>query len=288
MKHTHSQPITRATLAAACALLLGTAAAYGQQSTSYGTDSKRQSTDSTSTTSTSTSAQATANDQATSSTAASTEAGAPTGRDTTATVASGKLGFMDRRFVTKVADGGQAEVAIAELAAQRATNPEVRSFAEKLVKDHTAVNTELQGIASAKNVKLDQDDDKDRAYKRLSKKSGAEFDQEFVEHMIDKHENSIKMFEKASKDAKDADLRSFAAKHVDHLREHLKQAESLRASTMPTGRIDASTSTSTDSTPRTNSTYDSINDKNPNAPATPPASTDSPNTSAESKRDDGR
>lgn len=171
----------------------------------------------------------------------------------------GKLGFMDKRFVTKAADGGQAEVQIAQLAAQQATNPEVKSFAQKLVNDHTAVNQELMSLASSKGVALDKDDGQDRFYKRLSKKTGADFDREFVEHMIDDHEKDIKMFEKASNDAKDSDIRSFASKHVGHLREHLTQAQGLRASVMPTGREDdtsgranlntnSTTTTSTDAT----------------------------------------
>ena len=165
---------------------------------------------------------------------ASTSAGAATGRDST--TSSAKLSWGDRRFVTKAADGGQTEVQAAQLAAQRATNPDVKNFAQKLVDDHTKVNSELMTLAKQKNVKLDTDDHKDRAYNRLNKKSGAEFDQEFVENMIDEHEKDIKMFEKAASDAKDAEVRSFASKHVSHLREHLQQAQNLRQSVMPTGR----------------------------------------------------
>jgi putative membrane protein len=149
-----------------------------------------------------------------------------------------KLSWGDRRFVTKAADGGQSEVQLAQLATQQATNPEVKSFAQKLVDAHSKVNAELMTLASQKNVKIDTDDDKDRAYKRLSKKTGADFDQEFVEHMIDEHEKEIKLFEKAANDAKDADVRLFASKHVGHLRDHLQQAQGLRQAVMPTGRID--------------------------------------------------
>lgn len=180
----------------------------------------------------------------------------------TGTTNSGKLGFMDKRFVTKAADDGLAEVQIAQLAADRATNPEVKSYAQKLVTDHTAVNQELMGIASSKGVSLDKDDGQDRAYRALAKKSGADFDREFVEHMIDGHEKAIKMFEKASTEAKDADLRSFASKHVGHLKEHLTQAQSLRQSTMPTGRDDD------------NSGRGAIKDTStPSAPETPSATT---------------
>ena len=168
-----------------------------------------------------------------------------TGTTTSTTTGRDKLSWGDRRFVTKAADGGQAEVQLAELAAQRAMNPEVKSFAQKLVDDHTKVNSELMSLASQKNVKVDVDDDKDRAYNRLNKKSGSEFDQEFVEHMIDEHEKDVKMFEKAASDAKDPEVRAFASKHVTDLREHLQQAQSLRQSVMPTGRTDSSSGRST-------------------------------------------
>ncbi len=180
-------------------------------------------------------------------------AGAPTGRDT---IKADKLAWGDRRFVHKAAEDGRAEVQLAELAAQRASHAEVKSFAQKLVDQHSKVNSELTDIAGQKNVKLEDDDDKDRAYKRLSKKSGHEFDQEFVEHMIDEHEKCIRMFEKASTDAKDSDVRAFAAKHLDHLRSHLQEAQGLRQAVMPTGRMDDSSGraapagpTSTDTRP---------------------------------------
>lgn len=160
----------------------------------------------------------------------------PTGR---MTVSSEKLGWMERRWITKTADAGTTEVELAELATEQATNPDVKKYAQMLVDAHTKVNDELKGIATAKGVTLETDDlGSDRAYKRLSKKTDMEFDREFVEHMIDSHEDSIKRFEKASADAKDADLRAFAAKHVDHLREHLAKAETLRTTIMPTGRVD--------------------------------------------------
>lgn len=170
----------------------------------------------------------------------------PTGRDT---MKSDKLAWGDRRFVHKAAEDGKAEVQLAELAAQRASHAEVKAFAQKLVDQHAQVNSELTSIAAQKNVKLEDDDDKDRAYKRLSRKSGHEFDQEFVEHMIDEHEKCIRMFEKASTDAKDSDVRAFASKHLDHLRTHLQEAQNLRATVMPTGRMDENSGRATPAGP---------------------------------------
>lgn len=152
-----------------------------------------------------------------------------------------KLSWGDRRFVTRAADDGQAEVQLAQLAAQKASNPDVRNYAQQLVDQHTQVNSELMDIASSRNLKIDQDQGHDRAYRRLSKTSGDEFDREFVDHMIDEHEKDIRMFEKASRDAKDPEVKQFASKTLASLRQDLTQAQQLQRSIVPTGRTESDT-----------------------------------------------
>lgn len=218
------------------------------------------------------------------STTSSVGAGAPTGRDTMAS--DKKLGWGDRRFVTKAAEAGMTEVQLAQLAATQASNTEVRNYAQKLVEDHSMVNSELTTLASRKNVEIDQDDDKDRAYKRLADKTGSEFDREFVEHMIDEHEKDIKMFEKAAEDAKDPDVRAFASKHVGHLREHLQRAESLRATIMPTGRTDDDEARSTSTGADTSATGTSTTGSGSTDTSTSGLGTSSSSTSGTSSSDD--
>lgn len=154
---------------------------------------------------------------------------------------SDKLSWGDRRFVTKAADDGQEEVQLAQLATQKATNPEVKQFAQQMVDQHTQVNSQLLSLAESKNVKIDKEDNKeDRAYRRLNKASGSDFDREFVERMVDDHEKDIKLFEKAAKNAKDPEIRQFASSTLDHLRQHLTQVQQLQQSIVPTGREDSS------------------------------------------------
>lgn len=149
---------------------------------------------------------------------------------------SKKLSWGDRRFVTKAADDGMEEVQLAQLAAQQATNPEVKQFAQQMAEQHQQVNSQLMSIAESKNVKIDKDDEtKSREYKRLSKASGSDFDREFVERMVDDHEKDIKLFEKAANNAKDPEIRQFASSTLDHLRQHLTQVQQLQQSIVPTG-----------------------------------------------------
>lgn len=269
MKPLTSFPTRRALLAASCAMLAGVMTASAQSSSSStGSNSSNasgsgsyQSSGSGSSRNSGTSGTYDRNSgSGSSANNANTSSGSQTGSTMSGSSTYGttgtssntasmggntKLSWSDKRFVTKAAEDGQAEVQLAQLAAQRAQNPEVRSFAQRLVTDHTQVNSELMSIASSKQVNLDKEDNKDRAYRRLSKENGADFDREFVEHMIDQHEKDIKAFDKAAQDAKDQEIRSFASKHVGHLREHLQQAQTLRQSVMPTGRTDDTTSSST-------------------------------------------
>jgi putative membrane protein len=141
------------------------------------------------------------------------------------------------------------------------------------------VNSELHSLANTKSVDLDLDNDKDRAYKRLSAKSGADFDREFIDHMIDEHEDDIKMFEKASVDAKDLDVRNFASKHLADLRQHLQKAHALQSSTMPTGRMDDDNH----SAPSSSSSYPSSrSSSNSAAGSTSSGSSDSMNSGTNS------
>jgi predicted outer membrane protein len=60
----------------------------------------------------------------------------------------------DRDFAMKAASGGMAEVQAAQLAAQQATSPQIKQFAQRMITDHTAANSELQQIAKQANIDL--------------------------------------------------------------------------------------------------------------------------------------
>jgi putative membrane protein len=134
----------------------------------------------------------------------------------------------DRRFVTKASELNKEEVRLSELAAQQASSPEVRNYAQQLVNEHTQAGTELSAIASRKGVTATAHDDYDqRAVNKLAKKTGKDFDEAYVEKMKDAHEDAIDLFEKEAKNAKDPDLQAFASKTLPTLREHQQHAKML-------------------------------------------------------------
>jgi len=136
----------------------------------------------------------------------------------------------DAQFVAKAAEGGQFEIEIGKLAAQKATDSAVKSFAQMLVDDHSAANDRLRQIATSHNVALPASlpDEKKKEIDQLSKLSGTEFDRQFVKMVgIKDHHHDIDAFEKASKDAKSEDVKSFAQSTLPTLKKHLAAAEKL-------------------------------------------------------------
>lgn len=141
-----------------------------------------------------------------------------------------KLARGDRRFVMEAAGSGMFEVQAAQLATTKASDPNVKSYAGMLVDHHTKANDELTRIANAKGVELPAAPPRAmrRDIEQMGKKQGQEFDTEFVRTVgIKAHEKDIKTFEKAAKDLKDPEIKSFAEKTLPVLKEHLAMAQKL-------------------------------------------------------------
>ena len=81
---------------------------------------------------------------------------------------------------------GLAEVQLGKLAAERASNPDVKAFGQMMVKDHTQAANELKHIAS--QLKVQQPTQLDQKHKdladKLSKLQGNEFDREYINAMV--------------------------------------------------------------------------------------------------------
>ena len=146
--------------------------------------------------------------------------------------ASASLAEADRKFVETAAASGLYEVAVAKLAADKAQDPAIKSYAAMLVDHHTAANAKLKQVASSRQVELPASfpADKQRVIDKLSKASGAAFDREFVQTVgIKDHKTDIALFERASRTAKDPEVKSFATETLPTLRDHLAQAQKLPA-----------------------------------------------------------
>jgi predicted outer membrane protein len=214
------------------------------------------------------------------------------------TSASNSVKRSEKKFLTKVSKSTPREIAMAQLAVERASNPQVKSYAQQIISDHQQMSQELVQLAQSKGVELEnqaqltstggghgaghsgtttastdsgtrsgtdsdatglsgtstagsagmtastgatgtsgssthavsEDITSDRHYRKLSKKSGAEFDREFVSTMVDQHKKDLKLFQEQAEDAEDSAIRSFASQHAPVLQGHLDRAQTLSQS----------------------------------------------------------
>lgn len=132
-------------------------------------------------------------------------------------------------FLKEAAQGGIAEVELAEVAQERATRKEVKELAKKIEDHHKKANDQLKSIAKKKDVDLPDDpaEQHKQTKERLEKLEGPQFDQAYLKTMVQEHQKDIKKFEQQAK-AKDPDVQQFASQTLPTLREHLKQAQTLQ------------------------------------------------------------
>lgn len=132
----------------------------------------------------------------------------------------------DAKFVTEATRGGAAEVELGKLASERATNPDVKSFGQRMADDHSKAGAELASIAKSKQISVPTEmDAKNKAlHDRLSKLQGAEFDRAYMDAMVRDHEEDVRAFQTESKAGKDPELKAWAAKTLPTLEEHLRLA----------------------------------------------------------------
>jgi putative membrane protein len=138
-----------------------------------------------------------------------------------------ELAQEDLEFATKAAQGGLMEVRLGELAQQQAAREEVKQFGQRMVEDHGKANEELKQIAQGKGIELPQEMAKDaqQLHEELQQKSGAEFDQAYMDEMVSDHEKDVEEFKQYVETGQDPDLTSFAEQTLPVLQQHLQLAQ---------------------------------------------------------------
>ena len=119
-----------------------------------------------------------------------------------------------------------------KLAQSKSQNADVKAFAQKMVEDHGKALTEVQTLAQSKGVTLPTElDAKHKAMSaKLEKMSGDAFDKAYAKQGgVGAHKETLAKLQKASKGAKDADVKGQVDKMIPVVQEHLKHAEQLVA-----------------------------------------------------------
>ena len=138
---------------------------------------------------------------------------------------------MDRDFITVNAANNYMEVLLGRLALQRAQNSDVKAYAERVVREHNMLQDEWLKVAQQNGIPLKPGMGKNHREKltRLEKLQGKEFDKQFMNTMIDTHQDYANSMEKQSRTAHSAEVRQIAERSLPTLRDSFHEAKRVGA-----------------------------------------------------------
>lgn len=168
-------------------------------------------------------------------------------RNETGAVGTAGASADDRSFVEESLGANMGEVELGRTAEQRATHPEVKMFAEMMVHDHTQSSDALRQIAQQHSIQVRSN--LSETYRdlteRLSNLNSSEFDREYMDVMIDAHEETVDRLQSRAREGRfgqnkgqaqpessdnpiEASLNQWAADKLPTTRRHLEEARRIR------------------------------------------------------------
>jgi putative membrane protein len=152
---------------------------------------------------------------------------------TASTVALGADAISAADFTKKAGEAGAAEVEMGKLGAAKASNADVKAFAQKMVTDHTKANKELMTVAKGKGLEVPTEPGlmhKGMKEKFDHQSADADFNHDFMQQMVRDHKATVELFQTAANDTTlDPELRALAKKTLPTLQQHLSEAQTLEA-----------------------------------------------------------
>ncbi|HEU4636437.1 MAG TPA: DUF4142 domain-containing protein [Edaphobacter sp.] len=137
--------------------------------------------------------------------------------------------IKDKMFVHEAIEGGLAEIALGNLAAQKSSNDDVRSFGKKMVEEHQNLNQQLSQIADTIGARAPKKMGKDQQaqYDRLAALSGDDFDREYILLMVKDHHKDLREMRAEARTTQEADLKAVLGDGASVIRDHMVTADRM-------------------------------------------------------------
>lgn len=156
----------------------------------------------------------------------------PTVTDEVTTRSNGLPARSTEDVISKISQLTSEQLRISQIAATRATNSQVRTFAEQLQNSSQDLQQEIDRIAQSKSILVPtgrSSSEMAEEEREWQGKDAKDLDQDYVDRVTKIHKDAIDALEDYADDKDmDPEIVTFANKHLPALREHLRQAESLK------------------------------------------------------------
>jgi putative membrane protein len=136
------------------------------------------------------------------------------------------LASVDQTFVNAAASSDATEIQTSQLAATKARSARIKTFAAKMVTDHTATTQQLTTLVQGKGATVSPAADQDLQTKLTADKPRA-FDRDYINAQIAGHKAAVKLFQDEIANGQDTDVKSFAQTTLPTIQQHLKLAQQI-------------------------------------------------------------
>jgi putative membrane protein len=138
----------------------------------------------------------------------------------------------DRDFMENAIQGSYAEIEASKLALDKDSSPDVRAFANTMIKDHGKMAEEASALARKKGYTPPEGPSVTQKTETTALKAldGGAFDAMYVNRVgVAAHESTVQQFEQAQGKVKDPDIQTMIKQALPTLKDHLKMARALNA-----------------------------------------------------------
>ena len=137
----------------------------------------------------------------------------------------------DQDFTMKTMQGHLGEVNTARIALQKSDNSEVRDYANMIQSDHNNALKTLSDLMTDKNVpqartlapEIQQD------ISRMNNLTGPEFDREFINMMVQDHQETVEMFRDHLAIVQNPDVKEYIEDLLPKLEMHLDKGKQIQS-----------------------------------------------------------
>jgi putative membrane protein len=137
-------------------------------------------------------------------------------------------------FAATASDG---EIMLGKLAVTKATNPEVKSFAQMMVDDHTKMLADTKALAAKLGIMLDTaaadarrlaGRAREEMRELTEERPGKDWDEDYMEAMVEGHQRVLTRLQDAAKAANPGELRTALEAAAAKVQAHLNRARELK------------------------------------------------------------
>jgi putative membrane protein len=134
-------------------------------------------------------------------------------------------------FVANAAISDMFEIEAGKIAVTKATSPDVKAFAQMMIKDHTATSAKMKATLASANVQVTPpavlDDRRQGLIDNLKSASAADFDKVYLDQQTAAHQEALSLMKSYADDGENAPLKALAAETAPKIQMHYDQVRRL-------------------------------------------------------------